>query len=63
MVDPSGNEYIYSMPSVSPFLWINKGAEEALLLNTQGAVACATIANVFVIRGDRLVTPPVAGGA
>jgi predicted 3-demethylubiquinone-9 3-methyltransferase (glyoxalase superfamily) len=32
VVDPSGNEYIYSMPSVSPFLWINKGAEEALAL-------------------------------
>ncbi len=39
------------------------GAEEALLLNTQGNVACATAANVFTVRAGRLFTPPVADGA
>jgi branched-chain amino acid aminotransferase len=39
------------------------GADEALLLNTRGTVACATVANVFVIRHGRLETPPVSDGA
>ncbi len=39
------------------------GAEDALLLNTRGTIACATIANVFVIRGGRLETPSVCDGA
>jgi branched-chain amino acid aminotransferase len=39
------------------------GADEALLLNTRGTLACATVANVFVIREGRLETPPVSDGA
>jgi branched-chain amino acid aminotransferase len=39
------------------------GADEALLLNTQGRIACASAANVFVLRGDRLETPPISDGA
>ncbi|MGH6935228.1 MAG: aminotransferase class IV [Methylocella sp.] len=39
------------------------GADEALLVNTRGTVACATVANVFVIRDGRLQTPPVSDGA
>ncbi|MBS7546022.1 aminotransferase class IV [Ancylobacter oerskovii] len=38
------------------------GADDALLLNTQGRVACTTIANVFAVIGGRLVTPPLAEG-
>ncbi|HXN89592.1 MAG TPA: aminotransferase class IV [Methylocella sp.] len=40
-----------------------QGADEALLLNTRGTIACATVANVFVIREGRLETPPVCDGA
>ncbi len=40
-----------------------KGADEALLLNSRGDVACATTANVFSVSADRLHTPPVAAGA
>ena len=40
-----------------------QGADEALLLNTQGSVACATTANVFSVRAGRLRTPPLAAGA
>ena len=40
-----------------------QGADEALLLNTRGSVACATTANVFSVQGSRLYTPPVADGA
>ncbi|MEX2296480.1 MAG: aminotransferase class IV [Dongiaceae bacterium] len=39
-----------------------QGADDALLLNTVGAVACTTIANLFLLRGTRLVTPPVGDG-
>lgn len=34
-----------------------RGAEDALMLNTKGAVACSTIANIFLLRDRTLVTP------
>jgi branched-chain amino acid aminotransferase len=40
-----------------------QGADTALLLNTRGALAEASTANVFVLRNGGLVTPPVADGA
>ena len=40
-----------------------QGADDALLLNTRGTIACASVANVFVIREGRLETPPVSDGA
>jgi branched-chain amino acid aminotransferase len=39
------------------------GADDALMINTSGTIACATAANVFVIREGRLETPPVCDGA
>jgi len=38
------------------------GADDALFLNTAGRVACTTMANLFVVAGDRLLTPPLADG-
>ncbi|RDD60837.1 aminotransferase class IV [Ferruginivarius sediminum] len=38
------------------------GADEALLLNTQGRVAEAATANVFAVIGGAVVTPPVGEG-
>jgi branched-chain amino acid aminotransferase len=35
----------------------SRGADEALLLDTSGHLACASVANVFLWEGDRLVTP------
>ncbi|MFK8250771.1 aminotransferase class IV [Ancylobacter terrae] len=38
------------------------GADDALILNTQGRVACSTIANVFALKDGRLITPPLDEG-
>lgn len=38
------------------------GVDDALILNTQGRVACTTIANVFALMDDQLVTPPLSEG-
>jgi len=40
-----------------------RGADEAVLMNTAGAVCCASAANVFAVKGGTLVTPPIEGGA
>ncbi|MEQ9448782.1 MAG: aminotransferase class IV, partial [Rhodospirillaceae bacterium] len=39
------------------------GADDALLLNTEGNVAEASAANVFALIDGGLVTPPVSDGA
>ena len=39
------------------------GADEALLLNTHGTLACASVANLFRIKDGRLETPPLGDGA
>ena len=40
-----------------------RGADEALLLNTQGRLACATTANIFLVTAHgELVTPPLGEG-
>ncbi len=38
------------------------GADDALLLNEAGSVACSSAANVFAMSGSRLLTPPIADG-
>jgi branched-chain amino acid aminotransferase len=38
------------------------GADDALFLNDRDQVACTTIANVFAVEGDRLITPPPDDG-
>lgn len=42
---------------------INDGCMEAIMLNAQGFVAEATGDNIFVLKGNRLVTPPPYAGA
>ena len=41
---------------------INSGCMEAVMLNSQGAVAEATGDNIFIVRGDSLITPDVSEG-
>jgi branched-chain amino acid aminotransferase len=40
-----------------------RGADEALILNANGHIAEAAVANVFSVRDDVLTTPPVSDGA
>lgn len=39
-----------------------RGANEAILLNNKGNVACATSGNLFVLHGGKLYTPPLKDG-
>ena len=34
-----------------------QGADDALMLNTSGNAASSTIANIFMLKGDQLITP------
>jgi len=38
------------------------GADEAIMLNTKDCVACASTANIFMVVGDQIVTPPIEDG-
>lgn len=40
-----------------------QGCDEAIMLNTRGEVACASVANVFAIQGGAVWTPPEESGA
>ncbi len=40
-----------------------RGADEALMLNAAGALACASAANLFLVENGALVTPSLAQGA
>ncbi len=40
-----------------------RGADDALLLNGAGRVSEATSSNLFIVKGGRVMTPPVADGA
>jgi branched-chain amino acid aminotransferase len=42
---------------------LKSGYDEAVMLSQQGYVAECTGENIFIVRDDRLVTPPLASGA
>lgn len=41
---------------------LERGAEDALLLNEAGGVACSSAANLFAVNGSTLLTPPIQDG-
>jgi branched-chain amino acid aminotransferase len=41
----------------------NAGVEEAIMLNAEGYVAECTGDNIFMLKGNRLITPPLSAGA
>ena len=42
---------------------INSGVEEVIMLNPQGNVAEASGDNIFIFKGNQLLTPPISAGA
>ncbi len=42
---------------------LQSGANEALFMNTRGSLADASTANIFVVLGGDVLTPPIADGA
>jgi branched-chain amino acid aminotransferase len=41
----------------------NGGCEEAVMLNAEGFVSECTGDNIFIVKGDQLLTPPLSAGA
>jgi branched-chain amino acid aminotransferase len=41
----------------------NAGVEEAIMLNAEGFVAECTGDNLFIVKGNQLLTPPLSAGA
>lgn len=42
---------------------IKAGYDEAIMLSTQGYVSECTGENIFIVKGGRIITPPVSAGA
>ena len=62
-IPPAGKatgQYINS--SLAKVEAIKSGYDEAILLNTQGHVADGSGENVFIVRDETLITPPLASG-
>jgi len=41
----------------------NAGCEEAVMLNAEGFVSECTADNIFIVKGDSVLTPPLSAGA
>lgn len=41
---------------------VSAGADDALILSTEGRAACTSAGNLFAVMGGQLVTPPVSDG-
>ena len=54
---------MYMNSSLAKVEAIKAGYDEAILLSPQGYVSECTGENIFVVRGGRIVTPPVSAGA
>jgi branched-chain amino acid aminotransferase len=40
----------------------HNGADEAILINTAGRIACGATSNLFIAEGNMLITPPLSEG-
>jgi len=54
---------LYVNSSLAKVEALKSGYDEAILLNTQGFVAECTGENIFIVKGGRIITPPLAAGA
>jgi len=63
VLDPRVKSLNYLNSALAKLEARQRGADEALILNLAGHVAEASVANVFVVRGGELRTPPATDGA
>ena len=63
MLDPRVKSLNYLNNALAKLEARQRGADEALILNHNGNVAEASVANVFTLRGGVLRTPPPTDGA
>ena len=54
---------MYINSSMAKVEALKGGYDEAVLLSPQGYVSECTGENIFVLRNDRLITPPASAGA
>ena len=54
---------MYMNSSLAKVEALKAGYDEAILLSPQGYVSECTGENIFVVRGGRIITPPVSAGA
>src|SRR3972149_6714496 len=41
---------------------LNEGYDEAIMLNNQGKIAEGSAENIFVLKNDQIITPPLTAG-
>ena len=54
---------MYINSSMAKIEALKAGYDEAILLSPQGYVSECTGENIFVVRGGRIITPPLSAGA
>jgi branched-chain amino acid aminotransferase len=72
MVREQGRHAASPLAGVKTISWLNsvwaaaeaqrQGFDEVVLLNERGEVSECTSANIFAVKGDRVVTPPLSSG-
>lgn len=62
-LDPRIKSLNYLNPILARLEANHVGADEAIMLNAAGRVAEGTADNIFIVRDQRLLTPPVTEGA
>ncbi|MBS2014528.1 MAG: aminotransferase class IV family protein [Deltaproteobacteria bacterium] len=60
--DPSVKTTSYGREVLMRREALAKGVDDGVVLAVDGSVACATMANLFVVRGDELLTPEPSTG-
>lgn len=63
VLDPRVKSLNYLNNAMAKLEARQRGADEALLLNAEGHIAEASVANLFAVREGMLLTPPASDGA
>ena len=63
VLDPRVKSLNYLNNVMAKLEAVQRGGDEALLLNAAGSIAETSVANLFVVRGRDLLTPPSSDGA